>query len=165
MNQKCGVTAATRNDTNRTLTSGRGIHYLTFRSSDFNGRPATILIHPKIRKIIALVLVTVIVTVSINAVFSVAHEIEETGLVSAHAIKIGFFSMETSDHCPACPSDSHPNTDHDHVSCDHHNHTSLGDRICYRGPDPIITPLTLIEPFKAMSEVYLDKFIPPQNLA
>ncbi|MFZ3209419.1 MAG: hypothetical protein WA140_11400 [Geobacteraceae bacterium] len=119
----------------------------------------------KFNKIIGLSLVAIIVCLSVNTVFSVAHEIEEAGFAVPHNIKIGFLHVETSDHCPVCPTDNHPNTDHDHVSCDHHNYTSLADRISHLEPATISTSLAFFEPFKAIPEVYLDKFIPPQNLA
>lgn len=119
----------------------------------------------KFNKTIALSLVAITVCLSVNTVFSVAHEIEEAGFSFPHKITIGFLHIDISGHCPACPMDNHPNTDHDHFSCDHHNYTSLTDRISYLEPATISASLTFFEPFKAIPEVYLDKFIPPQNLA
>jgi len=117
------------------------------------------------RKILALTLVAVIICLSINAVFSVAHEIEEAGFTTPHTITIGFLHVETSGHCPACPTDNHPSTDHDHFSCDHHTSISFAAQTVYRHPVPIGFPHVNVETFQFIPEVYLDKFIPPQNLA
>jgi len=102
---------------------------------------------------------------SLNSVFSVAHEIEEAGFSTPHNITIGFLDVKTSGHCPSCPTDDHPNTDHDHFSCDHHNYLSLAAQTVYRHPLPVALPVASVEPFQFIPKVYLDKFIPPQNLA
>jgi hypothetical protein len=117
------------------------------------------------RKIATLTLLVLLFNIFLTALFREAHELEEAGLLVPHRMEIKFLNLTTSGHCPACPTDNHPNTDHDHVSCDHHNYTSLTDRISYLEPATISTSLTFFEPFKAIPEVYLDKFIPPQNLA
>ncbi|MFH1029168.1 MAG: hypothetical protein V1791_14285 [Pseudomonadota bacterium] len=119
----------------------------------------------KFRKIIAVTLVAVMTCLSINTVFSVAHEIEEAGFSTPHNITIGFLDVKTSGHCPSCPNDDHPSTDHDHFSCDHHTSISLTTQAEYRHPVPIGFPLVNVETFQFIPKVYLDKFIPPQNLA
>lgn len=117
------------------------------------------------RKVIALTLVAVIICLSINTFFSVAHEVEEAGFSTPHNIKIGFLHVETSDHCPSCPIDDHPNTDHDHFSCDHHTYMSMAAQTVYRHPVPVTLSIVNVDPFQFIPEVYLDKFIPPENLA
>ncbi|MDP2853439.1 MAG: hypothetical protein Q8O28_04230 [Smithellaceae bacterium] len=119
----------------------------------------------KFRKIIALTLVAVMACLSINTVFSVAHAIEEAGFSTPHTIKIGFLHIETSGHCQACPTDDHPSTDHDHFSCDHHTSMSFVAQVAYRRPVSIGFLHANVEPFQFIPEVYLDKFIPPKNLA
>jgi hypothetical protein len=120
----------------------------------------------KCRKFIASILVMVMVCLSINAVFAVAHEVEEAGFTAPHKIAIGFSHTETPGHCPSCPTKDHPSTDHDHFSCDHHTYVSLADQEVYRHPIPYSLECGIVaEPFKFIPEVYLDKFIPPQNLA
>jgi len=121
-------------------------------------------LNQKFRKIIALTLVAVITCLSINTVFSIAHEIEEAGFTTPHKITIGFLHAETSGHCPACPTDNHPSTDHDHFSCDHHTNISLAVQAVYRHPSSIAILLVNLETFQLIPEVYLDKFIPPQKL-
>lgn len=117
------------------------------------------------RKIMAITLVAVMICLSINTVFSVAHEIEEAGFSTPHKISIGFLQIETSGHCPACPTNDHPSTDHDHFSCDHHTNISLTAQTVYRLPVSVELPPVNSEGFQFIPEVYLDKFIPPQNLA
>ncbi len=68
-------------------------------------------------------------------------------------------------HCPACPGDDHSDTDHDAGSCFCACHLPLiapKIEICY---NPIVTSLFPLEKFSAIPEVFLPKFIPPQNLA
>ena len=115
-------------------------------------------------KYIATILVAVIICLSINTVFSIAHEIEEAGFSTPHKITIGFLHVKTSGHCPACPTDNHPGTDHDHFSCDHHTSISFATQTVYRHPALIELPPVNLEGFQFIPEVYLDKFIPPQNL-
>lgn len=118
----------------------------------------------RFKKTIALVLVAVMIGISIGTVFSIAHEIEEAGFSSPHKISIAFLHVESSGHCPACPTDNHPSDDHDHYSCDHHTNISLSAQAVYRHPVPMGFLRVNVEPFQFIPEVYLDKFIPPQNL-
>ncbi len=110
-------------------------------------------------------MVAVLICLSINTVFSVAHEVEEAGFSTPHNIMIGFLHVETSGHCPSCPTDNHPSDDHDHFSCDHHTFMSLAAQTVYRHPVPATLSIVNVEPFQFIPEVYLDKFIPPENLA
>ena len=53
----------------------------------------------------------------------------------------------------------------DESCCDGHSHAfNLYRPICYKYV-PHNTSRTIVEPFKFIPEVFLDKFIPPQNLA
>lgn len=113
------------------------------------------------RKIIALTLVTVLSCLSINTVFLVAHEIEEAGVSLAHELSIGFLHIETSGHCPSCPTDDHPSTDHEHFTCDHHNYTSLTAQIVYSHPVPIELPRVNLYTSQFIPEVFLDIDTPP----
>jgi len=119
----------------------------------------------KFTKIIALTLIAVMACLSINTVFSVAHEIEEAGFSTPHSITIGFLHVESSGHCPACPPDDHPITDHDHFSCDHHTYLSLACQTRYRCPLPITLSVVYAEPFQFIPQVFLAIDTPPHNLA
>ncbi len=99
---------------------------------------------------------------SINTVFSVAHEIEEAGFTSPHVISIGFLHLKTAGHCPACPADDHhSSTDHDHFSCDHHTYMSLATQIDYRLPLMMSLAVVSVEPFQFIPEVFSTIDTPP----
>lgn len=119
----------------------------------------------KFRKMIALTLVAVIACLSINTVFSVAHEIEEAGFTTPHNISMGGSHSETPGHCPSCPTNDHPSTDHDHFSCDHHTYQSLTAQTDYRPPVSIVLSLVNPEAFQFIPEVFLAIDTPPHNLA
>lgn len=119
----------------------------------------------KFREIIVLTLVALMVCLSMNSVFSIAHEIEEAGFSTPHKITIGFLHIETAGHCPACPTDDHPNTDHDHFSCDHHTYFSLTAQTVYRHPAPITLALINTEASQFVPEVFLSIDTPPHILA
>jgi hypothetical protein len=119
----------------------------------------------KIRKIIALILVTVIISFAFNAVFSVAHEIEEAGFTFPHNTSICFSDVETSSHCPSCPTENHPSSDHDHFSCDHHSYVSLAAQTDYRHPAPIAFSLLNRDAFQFVPEVFLSIDTPPHILS
>jgi len=72
------------------------------------------------RKIIALVMVSVILLFSID----VDHEVKEATSPESHRVTIGVLHSEGTPYCPACPTDHH-GTNHDHGNFDHHNYTSL----------------------------------------
>lgn len=118
--------------------------------------------HLKYRIAFALVIPVLFCNLTANALFGVAHAWTESGHSSTH--KISIFNVVTNDHCPACPDENHQNTDHSHTSCEHHSSLYLANQSLLISYDPDITPHVMREPFKAIPEVYLDKFIPPQNL-
>ena len=70
-----------------------------------------------------------------------------------------------ADQCPACPDDSHSEADHDAASCFCSCHLPLTMQAVQIQHSPVITDLVFFESFTAIPEVYLPKFIPPQNLA
>lgn len=119
----------------------------------------------KFRKVVAMILVVLVVSLSINSVFSIAHEIEEAGFSAPHKITIGFLNIETSGHCPACPTDNHPSGDHEHFSCDHHNTISLATQIIYRPPVPTAFALINFERFQFIPEVFPEIATPPAELS
>ncbi|MHB8121166.1 MAG: hypothetical protein ACYDG4_03340 [Desulfuromonadaceae bacterium] len=114
-----------------------------------------------LRKIIALALVTVLTGLSISTALPVGHEIEAAGLSFAHKISIGFLHVETSGHCPPCPTDDHPGTDHEHFTCDHHNYTALTAQLVYRHPVPVELPQVNLYASQFIPEVFLDIDTPP----
>ena len=70
-----------------------------------------------------------------------------------------------ADHCPACPDGDHSSPDHCPSSCYCSCHVPLTVQAVRIQHSPVITDLVFFESFTAIPEVYLPKFIPPQNLA
>jgi len=123
---------------------------------------AAILLNKSLRKFVAIALITVMACLSINTIFSVAHEVEEAGFTSPHAISIGFLHLNTAGHCPSCPTDGHhPSTDHDHFSCDHHTYMSLATQIDYSHPLILSLSVVSVEPFQFIPEVFSTIDTPP----
>jgi hypothetical protein len=121
------------------------------------------MIHLKHRIIIAIIIPLLFLNLSATAMFSVAHAVEESGNSSSH--KVNIFNVVSNDHCPACPDEDHQNTDHSHFSCDHHSPLYFGCQPLLVSYNPSSTTRSMTEPFNAFPEVYLEKFIPPQNFA
>ena len=122
------------------------------------------MIQLKYRIVFALVIPVLFFNLSTNALFGAAHALEESGKSTSH--KVSVLNVVTTDHCPACPDDDHhQNTDHSHSICEHHSSLYFGRQCLLISYSPNITTHVITEPFKAFPEVYLEKFIPPQNLA
>jgi hypothetical protein len=69
-----------------------------------------------------------------------------------------------ADHCPGCPDGGHAGADHDASSCYCSCHLPLTEQFVRIQHDPVIAELVSFEPFSVLPEVYLPRFIPPQNL-
>ena len=67
------------------------------------------------------------------------------------------------DHCPNCPERSHPESDDCASSCGCLCHLPASMQSIRITHSPVITEIVFFEPFTALPEVYLSKFIPPQN--
>lgn len=72
---------------------------------------------------------------------------------------------EGANHCPESPCDDHSDADHNAASCFCSCHLPLLILSMDIRPSQIAGKLSFFEIFTAMPEVYLPKFIPPQNLA
>lgn len=69
------------------------------------------------------------------------------------------------DHCPHCPDQGHSDSGHCDSSCSCSCHPPvIGQPVRIR-LDEIVIDLVFLEPFTALPEVYLPKYIPPQNVA
>lgn len=121
------------------------------------------MLHLKYRILILLILPVLFINLSANALFSIAHSMQDSGNSSAH--KVSIFDTESKDHCPACPSENNQKADHSHNNCEHHSPV-----FCSYPPlsilySPNITTHRIADPFNALPEVYLDRFIPPETFA
>lgn len=116
------------------------------------------MIHPKYQIIIALIIAVLFLNLSGQGMFMVAHEAEESGHSSAR--KLSIFNIESQEHCPACPSEDHKNTDHSHC-CEHHSSLYFVFQSLLISYYPITTSNNMHEVNNTFPEVYLEKFIPP----
>lgn len=119
------------------------------------------MIYTKYRIFILFIIPVFFLNLSATALFSVSHAVEESGHSAAH--KVSILNVESNDHCPACPGENPQNTDHSHSSCEHHSSLFFGSQPLLISYNPTVTTDIASEPFKALTEVYLDKFIPPEQ--
>jgi len=124
-------------------------------------------------KFFSWLLLAVLLTASIHCVFENAYASEShaSGVgwaPRAHATlsdDISHCQILASDQCPCCPTE-HQDDSADCDSCIHCIcHASLTIQHFSLSYHPFILDLQTSSPFKHIPEVYLAKFIPPQNLA
>ena len=91
---------------------------------------------------------------------------------SAHAAELSFDAHSDSSYlcaiekdCPSCPVGEQSTPDHCDSSCNCPCHAPLTAQSVQVVCSQTIAPLVFPEPFKALPEVYLSKFIPPHILA
>jgi len=106
--------------------------------------------------VIALIIAVLFLNLSVQGMFRVAHAAEESGNSAAHKLNI-----ENQNHCPACPSADHQNTEHHHSNCEHHSSLYFILQSLLIIYHPITTSNNMHEVINMFPEVYLEKFIPP----
>lgn len=93
---------------------------------------------------------------------------------NAHAAELSFdatyehsisYLSASEKQCPSCPIDEHSTPDHCDSSCYCSCHAPLTAQPVQVVCSQQMTPLVFPEPFKALPEVYLSKFIPPHIIA
>jgi len=102
-------------------------------------------------------------TVTINGVHESAHAMQ--GFLLATSERAAHHDHSASHQCPCAPSEQHKDSDGcvACVNCDCHAPLAVHPlKLSY---NPSILGLCTSDPFKFLPEVYLPKFIPPQNLA
>jgi hypothetical protein len=120
------------------------------------------MIQLKYKIIISLIISILLLNIPAQALFSVAQSAGKSGNSSVHGLSI--FDVANHDHWPACSNENHKNTDHSHFICEHHSSLYFGCQSLLVSYFPNITAHIFNEPIDALPEVYLEKFIPPQNL-
>lgn len=110
----------------------------------------------------------IVIKVSINAVFSLDHEMHEInkpGVSASHWNAAGFLMIEKEGHCSSCPSENHSSDGHRHFSCGNHLSDSLDSQAGHRLPCMQESSLNVFEEYQAFPEVCVRIFIPPDNIA
>ena len=113
-------------------------------------------------KFLSLVLIVALLTVTINGVCESAHAMQSH--VPAASDQAFQSEISLSDKCPCCPLE-HNDFDGCDTCINCVCHVSLNIQQFELSYNPIIVDLKMSDPFRHIPEVYLSKFIPPQNLA
>lgn len=112
----------------------------------------------RLRYILMFALVSVLLlNVAGKAAFSAVHSVEESHVSSSCG------ADGAHEHAHTSPEDNHDDTGHTHACCEHHTTLYFDGQALIISYAPTVTANGKREPFEAFPEVYLDKFIPPQN--
>lgn len=98
----------------------------------------------------------------LSCVHGSAHILEELGLDADRTHETAHAQNIPAD---SCPDHDHGDPGHDHLSSDHHSPLYLLTANAVLTPASHAAHITVCEPFAVLPEVYLERFIPPQNLA
>ena len=119
--------------------------------------------HPAVAKFTSVGLILVILAASFLGLCRETHAAEESWVAPAQAYSQNV-DASSDEHCPACPHEEQSDADHCASSCYCSCHLPLTVQPVHIRFSPVVTDLIFIEPFKALPEVYLSKFIPPHIL-
>ncbi len=119
--------------------------------------------HRGLQQFASLVLVVVIL---MSPAFCLCQEIHHGANRPECSLTAGHDAIEDcADQSPDCPGDHNPGADHDASGCYCSCHLPVTEQPIRIHHSPLIVSLTTFEPFTALPEVFLPKFIPPQNQA
>lgn len=116
--------------------------------------------HPAVAKFTSVGLILVILAVSFFGLCRETHAAEESWVAPAPECSQKIDASD--DHCPACPHEEQSDVDHCASSCYCSCHLPVTVQALQLLHAPIISRLLAYEPFTALPEVFLSKFIPPQ---
>ena len=119
--------------------------------------------HPAVAKFTSVGLILVILAVSFLGLCRETHAAEESWVAPAPECSQKIDASD--DHRPACPHEEQSDVDQCASSCYCSCHLPVTVQPLRLLHVPIISRLLVYEPFTALPEVFLSKFIPPQNLA
>ena len=120
--------------------------------------------HPAVAKFTSVGLILVILVASFLGLCRETHAAEESWVAPAQACSQNV-DASSDEHCPACPHEEQSDADHCASSCYCSCHLPVTVQPLQLLHVPIISRLLVYEPFTALPEVFLSKFIPPQNQA
>ncbi len=122
--------------------------------------------HRLLRKFNAVLLLVVIVTVSATGICRGQHGMGQSR-DDAHCRQGEARSLYavTDGCCPSSPVEEHSDENHCAASCYCQCHLPLFPEAVVINHSPEVTLLSLSDPVRFLPEVYLPKFVPPQNLA
>ena len=103
----------------------------------------------------------VMFTIAVTGIYRDMHDTEPTGCAKYEQCT-GYLSADTGS--TSCPVDEHSVPDHNDSSCYCPGHAPLTMQPIQLICSQLMSPLEFHEPFKAIPEVYLPKYIPPHIL-
>lgn len=113
-----------------------------------------------VKKFTALLL---LVSIVIASVLCLCPQTEAAGMLASAASTVSCDAA--TEPCQDCPGDSHSDTGSRDLLCDCPCQPTLIEPLTQLGHFPLVEDLVLPERFTAFPEIYLTKFVPPQNLA
>lgn len=114
-------------------------------------------------KFISRLILTVMLTVTINSVHESAHAMQS--LVVAEDAQVLYSEISASHQCPCSPVEQHKDNDCCDTCVNCACHAPLTVQLFKFSYNPSILDLQTFDPFKFLPEVYLSRFIPPQQQA
>lgn len=116
-------------------------------------------------KFLSWALLVVMMTVTVNGVNKCAHAMQSHAAVANVQSVTSPPEVSASHHCPCSPLEQHNDSEDcdSCINCTCHVHLNIQPfQLSY---NPIISEINTCDTFTHLPEVYLPKFIPPQNLA
>ena len=115
-------------------------------------------------KFVSRLLLICILLVAVNGVFQSAHAMQSC-IATAMDSTITHVESSTPHGCPSTPSEQHEDYDNCDTCIGCACHASLAAQQLMNNYAPLVLSLRLSDPYQHIPEVFLSKFIPPQNLA
>ena len=113
-------------------------------------------------KFVSQLLLVIMLIVAVNGVHESAHAMQDHVKESSDQQ----LSQVSAPHqCPCAPIEQHKDYDGCDTCINCACHAPLGVQQLVISYDPIVLSLHLSDPYQYLPEVFLSKFIPPQNLA
>lgn len=122
------------------------------------------MVKPYLKKVCSQVLVVVMLVISVTGACASAHDMEGQ-LTAAHDHACCDAGISAPHDCPACPLEDEHGADGCNTCFNCMCHASLLTQPFQLAYQPFILLPPGSEPFTALPEVYLAKFIPPQKQA
>lgn len=113
-------------------------------------------------KLIARLILMVVLTVSVNCVANNAHAMDCN--LSTTCENELYQGISAVDHCPCSPNEQHKDAGRCDTCINCICHAPMTIKPFLLSYNPSILDMHTSEPFTLFPEVYLPKFIPPQNL-
>ena len=113
-------------------------------------------------KIFSRVLLVVMLTVMVSSVYGSARAMQSH--MTKVSGRVSHPGISAAHQCPCAPHEQHKDHDGCNTCMNSACHTPLAIQQFHLNYSPIISDLRMSDPLTHLPEVYIPKFIPPQNL-